>query len=137
MHVKRDGVAKEARYGIGTSVFVRTSMGKPFILTALSETDPNTHRTKASLQMLVLAIRGALSVARECANGEPVSFCVIGAGNARIKASDQMLFTTLLATIISECLENGKVSNRINIILNEYPSFAAMNLYDLSKEWSV
>ena len=135
--VKRDGIAKENRYAIGTSAFVQAMSGERFILAALAETDPESHRTQSSMEMLSLAVRGALKVAREHANGDPVSFYLMGGGNARIKASDQMLLSTMLSAIITECLVCEKVSSRINIVLNEKSSVLSSNLHDLEKAWSM
>lgn len=135
--VRRDGEAKELKYEIGTSAFVKTDCGRRFILTALTVTNPKTHQTQASLELLETATRGALRIARSHANGDPISFYVMGGGNARINASEMMLFTTLLTSIMSECLENGKVSSRINIFLHKASSIAKINLYDLGKVWSV
>lgn len=132
--IHRDGVAKEKRYPIGTSALVKTPKGQRFILTALSETNPITHKTQSSLEMLVSAIKGALSTARDKANGDVVSFCVMGGDAARIKASQQMLFTTLLTTLIAECQES-KVSKQINIVLHKRSSLCKINLHDLEKEW--
>ena len=135
--VKRDGIVKENRYAIGTSAFVQAMSGERFILVALSETDPESHRTQSSMEMLLQAVRGALKVAREHANGDPVSFYLMGGGNARIKASDQMLLSTMLSAIITECLVCEKVSSRINIVLNEKSSVLSSNLHDLEKAWSM
>lgn len=135
--VRRDGEANERRYKVGTSAFVKTSKGRRFILTALTETDPKTHKTQSNIEMLGKTVRGALRVARERANGDPIAFYVMGGGNARINASEMMLFTTLLTSIMSECLENGKVSSRINIFLHKASSIVKINLYDLGKVWSV
>lgn len=135
--VKRDGIAKENRYAIGTSAFVQAMSGERFILVALSETDPESHRTQSSMEMLLQAVRGALKVAREHANGDSVSFYLMGGGNARIKASDQMLLSTMLSAIITECLVCEKVSSRINIVLNEKSSVLSSNLHDLEKAWSM
>ena len=135
--VKRDGIAKENRYAIGTSAFVQAMSGERFILVALSETDPESHRTQSSMEMLSLAVRGALKVAREHANGDPVSFYLMGGGNARIKASDQMLLSTMLSAIITECLVCEKVSSRISIVLDGKSSVLSSNLHDLEKAWSM
>lgn len=56
--VPRDGVAKEKRYKIGTSVFVKSPSGKRFILVALTRTNAATHWTQAMLADLRVAIRG-------------------------------------------------------------------------------
>ena len=135
--VKRDGIVKENRYAIGTSAFVQAMSGERFILVALAETDPESHRTQSSMEMLSQAVRGALKVAREHANGDPVSFYLMGGGNARIKASDQMLLSTMLSAIITECLVCEKVSSRINIVLNGKSSVLSSNLHDLEKAWSM
>lgn len=135
--VRRDGVAKEHRYEIGTAAFVAACDGRRFILTALSETDARTNRTQSDLEKLSKAVKGALSVARECANGDRVSFYLMGGGNARIKASAQMRLTTILSAVISECLEHDKVSNQVDIVLGNTSPLRFMNLYDFGKVWSI
>ena len=132
----RDGVAKEHRYPIGTSIFVADSYGHRFIMVALSRTDAKTHRVQSLFKDLPVAIHGALSLARERANGDPVSFPLMGSMNARIKAPEQALFNELLTTIMSECLENNKVSKQINIVLSKN-SLKDLNMFQLQKEWNV
>lgn len=135
--VKRDGAAKERRYDIGTSVFVKTEKGRRFVLTALSRTDSVTHRTQSSLDCLKTVVHKALSVAREYANGDAVAFYIMGGGNARIKASEMMLFSALLTAIIADTLENGIVSRRVNIVFPSSSPIANINLKDIEKEWSI
>lgn len=132
--VKRDGMAKEKRYPIGTSVMVKAPDGKRFVLVALTRTDAQTNRVQSILCDLIIAVRGALSCARETANGNTVSFPLMGTKNARIKAPEQALFNVLLSVIISESLESGKVSNQVNIILWG-KALELMNLSSLEKEW--
>ena len=77
-YVKRDGIAKEKRYPLGTSVLVKDSHGKRFLLVALTRTNAVTHRTHAELRDLYDAVKGSLTVARETANGDPVSLPLMG-----------------------------------------------------------
>jgi hypothetical protein len=134
--VKRDGIAKEKRYPLGTSVLVKDSHGKRFLLVALTRTNAVTHRTHAELRDLYDAVKGSLTVARETANGDPVSLPLMGGGNARIKAPKQALFNVMLSSILSECLENEKVSSQINIVLHPN-SLKGLNLFAIEKEWVV
>ena len=134
--VCRDGIAKEKRYPIGTSVFVKTASGKRFVLVALSRTNEKTHRVQSLLRDLGDAIRGALTLARENANGDKVSFPLMGTVNARIKAPEQALFNVLLSVIISECLEKDKVSNEVNIVLYKN-ALNRMNLFEIETEWRI
>ena len=134
--IDRDGLAKEKRYPIGTSVFVKTGNGKRFVLVAISRTNAATHRTQSELVDLSEAVRGALNVARECANGDTVSFPLMGSGNARIKSPEQGLFNVLLASIVTECLEHEKVSNQVNIVLYK-KSLRNLNLALLEREWRI
>lgn len=135
-YVKRDGIAKEKRYPLGTSVLVKDSHGKRFLLVALTRTNAVTHRTHAELRDLYDAVKGSLTVARETANGDPVSLPLMGGGNARIKAPEQALFNVMLSAILSECLENEKVSSQINIVLHPN-SLKGLNLFAIEKEWVV
>lgn len=135
-YVKRDGIAKEKRYPLGTSVLVKDSHGKRFLLVALTRTNAVTHRTHAELRDLYDAVKGSLTVAREIANGDPVSLSLMGGGNARIKAPEQALFNVMLSSILSECLENEKVSSQINIVLHPN-SLKGLNLFAIEKEWVV
>ena len=135
-YVKRDGIAKEKRYPLGTSVLVKDSHGKRFLLVALTRTNAVTHRTHAELRDLYDAVKGSLTVARETANGDPVSLPLMGGGNARIKAPEQALFNVMLSSILSECLENEKVSSQINIVLHPN-SLKGLNLFAIEKEWVV
>lgn len=135
-YVKRDGIAKEKRYPLGTSVLVKDSHGKRFLLVALTRTNAVTHRTHAELRDLYDAVKGSLTVARETANGDPVSLPLMGGGNARIKAPEQALFNVMLPSILSECLENEKVSSQINIVLHPN-SLKGLNLFAIEKEWVV
>ena len=134
--VSRDGIAKERRYPIGTSVFVKTESGKRFVLVALSRTNEKTHRVQSILRDLEDAIRGALTLARENANGDKVSFPLMGTGNARIKAPEQALFNVILSVIIAECLEKDKVSNEVNIVLYKN-ALNRMNLFEIEAEWRI
>ena len=135
-YVKRDGLAKQKRYPLGTSVLVKDSNGKRFLLVALTRTNAATHRTHAELRDLYDAVKGALTVARETANGDPVSFPLMGGGNARIKAPEQALFNITLSSILSECLENEKVSLQVNIVL--HPNvLKGLNLFAIEKEWVI
>ena len=135
-YVKRDGIAKEKRYPLGTSVLVKDLHGKRFLLVALTRTNAVTHRTHAELRDLYDAVKGSLTVARETANGDPVSLPLMGGGNARIKAPEQALFNVMLSSILSECLENEKVSSQINIVLHPN-SLKGLNLFAIEKEWVV
>lgn len=114
--VERDGVAKTKRYPVGTSVFLKDEKGRKMIFTALTRTDAATHVTSARIEDLVSAVRGALGVARKKASGAPISFPLMGSGNARIKLPHQALFETILSTIIAEC-NDMKVSPCINVVL--------------------
>ena len=134
--VARDGKAKERRFQIGTSVMVKSSCGKRFLFVALSKTNAITNRTHSSLQDLSTAVRGALAVAREEANGDDVSFPLMGRGNSRIKAPEQVLFYKLLTTIMAECLENEKVANQVNVVLCK-GALKQLNMFALEKEWDV
>ncbi len=132
----RDGMAKEKRYPIGTAVFVKTDAGKRFVLVAISRTNAETHRTQSELKDLNVVVSGALDVARERANGDTVSFPLMGSGNARIKSPEQALFNVLLASIVTECLEHEKVSTQVNIVLYK-KSLKNMNLVSLEREWRI
>lgn len=136
VYEKRDGVVKERRYPIGTSILVKDSKGHRFILVALSRTDADTHCTQAVLSDLRSAIRGSLALAREVANGDDVSFAIMGSGNARIKAPRQVLLNTLISEIISECLENQKVSNVVNVVIKG-KMLRKLNLHAFEAEWAI
>ena len=127
---------KRKRYPIGTAVFVKTDGGKRFVLVAMSRTNAETHRTQSELKDLNVAVSGALDVARERANGDTVSFPLMGSGNARIKSPEQALFNVLLASIVTECLEYEKVSTQVNIVLYK-KSLKNMNLVSLEREWRI
>lgn len=75
-------------------------------------------------------------MAREHANGDEVSFALMGGSRARIKARPQVLFNTLLSEIVSESFEHDKVSDRINIVLNR-TTLRKLNFHSLEEEWSI
>ena len=74
------------RYRVGT--WCRVPDGGPsqeYILVALSRTDVSTLQASAGIDDLYCAVSAAVSAAKQCANGRPVDFPLMGGGLSRTR----------------------------------------------------
>ncbi|MFC4348850.1 macro domain-containing protein [Kordiimonas lipolytica] len=103
------------RYEIGTTATAIVNENK-FLFVALGRTDETTHRTSATAEDLIKAVRGLLVKARNSCSNETIYIPLLGSGLARIGIKNAILVDLILTAVFEET-KQGKVSNSIKIVL--------------------
>ena len=105
------------QYRIGTWCRVPDAgPGQEYILVALSRTDVSTLQASADIDDLYCAVSAAVSAAKQCANGRPVDFPLMGGGLSRTALSSSELLDILLEALIRED-RRGMITERIRVVL--------------------
>lgn len=121
------------RYEVGTTIRLDTGHGA-FLLTALSRTDPTTHKAHATLRDLWTALEGLWARARETANGEPLVVPLFGGGLSGVGLPPQHLLQVLVISLIAS-VKKQEITPEITLVLHD-DLFDSLDLGLIKKEWS-
>ena len=122
------------QYRIGTWCRVPDAgPGQEYILVALSRTDDATLQASADIDDLYCAVSAAVSAAKQCANGRPVDFPLMGAGLSRTNLSASELLGILLEALIRED-RRGMITERIRVVLHP-DALRRIDLREVNRRW--
>lgn len=122
------------QYSIGTWCRVPDAgPGQEYILVALSRTDVYTLQATANIDDLYCAVAAAVSAAKQCANGRPVDFPLIGGGLSRTSLHASELLDILLEALIRED-RRGMITEKIRIVLDP-DVLRCVDLRDINRRW--
>jgi hypothetical protein len=125
-------IGKSHKYDIGTTALIKTNTHQ-FLLFALCLTDSDTCKAFASLEHLIVALKGLCAKSRVTLGGEKLILPLAGSGLASMGLPPQHLLHLILLTLIDETKRN-QFASEIDIVL--HPSrFDEINLGLIENIW--
>lgn len=127
----RSSYKHKDQYAIGTTAFVKAGELK---VICVAQAETNDRLIAESNDMFLLtAVHSALGRGRECCNGEPLNFPLLGSGLARLNLSHMEILNLILSGIIDE-VRTQKVTGEINLILH-WPDMDKLDFIALQRFW--
>ena len=129
-HAKKQG--KKQCYPIGTTVAM-TVNNKPYLVFALSKTDPATCKAFCDVATMWTALEGLWSKARITSGGVPINIPLVGSGQSGVGLPVKDLLNLIILSII-KISQKSRIAQKIRIVLHN-DRFADIDLRNIKQYW--